>query len=65
MKQIFELKLYNKSGKKVINTLYFDCLNDAVLNVTKNKCIITEFLENEKTGLIEHQFGMFYQTYNN
>ena len=65
MKQIFELKLYNKSGKKVINTLYYDCLNDAVSSITKNKCIITEFLENEKTGLIEYQFGMFYQTYNN
>ena len=65
MKQIFELKLYNKSGKKVINTLYFDCLNDAVSSITKNKCIITEFLENEKTGLIEHQFSMFYKIYNN
>ena len=65
MKQIFELKLYNKSGKKVINTLYFERLNDAVSNVTKNKCIITEFFENEKTGLIEHSFEMFYKTYNN
>ena len=65
MKQIFELKLYNKSGKKVINTLYFDSLNDAISNVTKNKCIITEFHQKEKTGLIEYQFGMFHKTYNN
>ena len=65
MKNIFELKVYNKRGTKVVNTIYFENIADAIKNITKNKCIITEFFENEKTGLIEHSFGMFYKTYNN
>ena len=63
--QTFEVKTYNKSGKKCIDTKYLDTLKSAIDSVGTNKTIICEFNECEKTGLISHSFGMYYKTFNN
>ena len=60
----FEVKTFNKSGKKCIDTKYFDTLISAIDSVRTNKTVICEFNECEKTGLISHSFGMYYETFN-
>jgi hypothetical protein len=43
--QTFEVKTYNKSGKKCIDTKYLDTLKSAIDAVGTNKTVICEFNE--------------------